>query len=157
MASLRSQLVFRAVVQNIVGILPLVVFVCVGLLHLRIFHPGFWALLGLCIFWVYFFTAEGLFLLYGLLKFDCVTRNRRHLDDCLSDLLEVLNEKGIDYSVRKFVRSRIIRTNFGEILLVGLKYPMGPDIVGEYTAVFYPRSLRDVVEFGMIWSEPTKC
>jgi len=154
MTSHRSQLVFRAIIQNLIGLPPLVFFtylILLGFARWGFSHPGFWILLGLCIFWIYFFTAEGVILLYGLLKFDCVTRSRRGLDDCLRDLLEVLNEKGIDYNARKFVRSRIIRTNFGDVLLVGLTYPMGPSLVGEYTAVFYPRSLREVVEFGTVW------
>jgi len=152
MVGVRSQLVFRAVIQNLIGLPPLVLwiyFIVLGFPSSGFSHPGFWALLGLCIFWIYFFTAEGVLLLYGLLKFDCVTRSRRELGDCLSDLLEVLNKEGINYSVRKFVRGRFIRTNFGDILLVGLTYTMR-SVKWEYTAVFYPRSLREVVEFE-IW------
>jgi len=93
----------RVIIQNLVGLPPFAAFMymlVLGLSRSGILHFGFWALLGLCIFWLYFFTIEGLLLIYGLIRFDYATRVGRELNDCLKDLVRVLDEFKIRYDIR---------------------------------------------------------
>ncbi len=138
----------RTIIQNLVGLPPLAVFVyllILGLPRSGFLHPGFWILLGLCIFWFYLFTMEGLLLLYGLLKFDYATRVEKELNECLKDLLKTLDNVRIDYSIRRIIRARVVKTNHGNILLIGLLCSAGPSIVREYSVMFYPRHLLETV------------
>ncbi|WFO74991.1 hypothetical protein J4526_07935 [Desulfurococcaceae archaeon MEX13E-LK6-19] len=141
-------LIIRTFIHGVLSI-PLAVFIyllILGWTRSGWNHPGFWVLLFLCIVWFYLFTIEGLLCLYGLLKFDCKIRVKRVLDDCLKDLIRILDETGISYEVKRFIKSRVIKTRFGEILLVGLS-PAHPYYDSSYTAIFCSKYFLEHDEF----------
>lgn len=123
---------------GIVASIPLILmiyFLILGIVSLRIYNLGFWALLIFSLIWFYLFVAEGLLCLYGLLKFDFASRLRRDCKDCLNDLKEILDKISLSYEVKRLIRGYLVKTKLGNILLVSLSYPAGPFQL-EFTALF---------------------
>ena len=153
----RRKLLWMKVAFSIVASIPLIVmlyFIWVLLIYF-IFREPFWVLLIFSFIWFYLFVVEGLLCLYGLLRFDFASRLKRNCKDCLNDLKEILDKIGLNYEVRRLIKGYMIKTKFGNILLVSLSYPAGPYILLESTAIFCTSNLLsnydDLAEYIIIY------
>jgi len=131
---------------SIVASIPLIVM-------LYFIFMGAFLLLIFSFIWFYLFVVEGLLCLYGLLRFDFASRLKRNCKNCLNDLKEILDKIGLNYEVRRLIKGYMIKTKFGNILLVSLSYPAGPDILLESTAIFCTSNLLydDLAEYIIIY------
>jgi len=107
---------------GIVASIPLILmfyFLVLGIASLRIYHPVFWVLLIFSLIWFYLFV---------------------------NDLKEILNKIGLSYEIKRLIRDYLVKTKFGNILLVDLSYPAGPYIQLNFTTLLCNSNLLEYDE-----------
>ena len=117
----RRQLKMKATF-GIVASIPLILmfyFLVLGIASLRIYHPVFWVLLIFSLIWFYLFV---------------------------NDLKEILNKIGLSYEIKRLIRDYLVKTKFGNILLVDLSYPAGPYIQLNFTTLLCNSNLLEYDE-----------